>query len=132
MLCALWIRHIRNKHENEVKKRRTYFGLPGQNISLSLNMAAWVLDIMKLNLITTFLLGSSNILYLVHVYLFLREKFYLFAILNIFRTLYVVSNPFVYVLSMRGLKRHYKRLFKRRSSSRVVPMDGRLDQGNID
>ena len=68
------------------------------------------MEIMKLNIITASLLGSSS---LVHIASQIFENDKLVKVRIALEVVYGISNPFVYMLSMRELKTEYKRLLCR-------------------
>ena len=113
-ISSLYIHHIRNKHETSIKKRNIYFGVHGEQFTILQNLANSVLDIIKLNFVTAALIAMTNVFDLVYLYHYNSNNSTVFIFLCVTRTMYVLSNPVVYVLSMSELKQCYKNLFRRK------------------
>ena len=111
VLLSIWIRRIRNQHVAIIKKRNHYFGVEAEKLNVLQNLATAVWDVIKLNFVTAFLVVLANVLNIIHMYCFHGENVTLFAMLGLTRSLYALSNPIVYVLTMTELKQQYLRLF---------------------
>ena len=128
--AAFWIRRIRNVHMKTIRKRQVYFGVVDERLHVLQNLAATVLDVIKLNLATSIFIILGNMLYIFH---YLGDYFDTETITMvraaglIFWWLYILSHPLVYILSMTELKQVYINLFKLVTSKcrrkRVMPIN---------
>jgi hypothetical protein len=116
VLTSLWIRRIRNKHVEAIKKRNVYFGIESERLSTLQNLSASVLEIIKLNFMTAVLVIFGNILGVVfNYYLDEPKNFAMLVVLHVVRILYVLSNPIVYMLTMTDLRKRYSKILNCKS-----------------
>lgn len=110
VVASLWIRSIRNKHEKEIKKRNTYFGIESETLGVLESLKTSLLDVIKLNLITAVLLLNAEILRMISKYCFNSMNIPLSMTVTFLSFLYVIMNPIVYIISMSELKQEYRNL----------------------
>ena len=112
VLLSFWIRRIRDQHVADIKKRNHYFGVEAEKLNVLQNLATAVWDVIKLNFVNAFLMVLANVLTIVHAYCFNGQNVTIFAMLGLTRSLYALSNPIVYALTMTELKQQYVKLIK--------------------
>ena len=110
IFASLWIRRIRNLHITNIKKRRIYFGVQEEKLSTLQNLKASILDLFKLNYVTAILLLNAEVFRMIMIYQFRSKNVPINIIVGVFSVLYVVTNPVVYIMSMRDLKKIYKEM----------------------
>lgn len=108
VFSSLWVKHQRDRHERKITRENIYFGIHGEKLTTLKDIKASVLSIIKLNVPTVVLVASSTAARLIHVYAFRREEESPFLYIKVItRIVYVLLNPFIYVISMAALKRKY-------------------------
>lgn len=108
LVCSsLLIRYIRNKHVLAIKKRNIYFGIEDERLGMLQNLKLAVLDVIRLNFVTAFLVFVGNIVDMFDKYYCKRRNTPLVIISIIFRASYMITNPIVYILAMTELKEQY-------------------------
>lgn len=120
LVSSFWIRRIRNKHEKEIKKRNVYFGIHDERLGILANLKASIADIIKLNLITAVLIVLGVVFYLVKIHQCRMKDCTVSNVYGVLRGLYIVSNPFLYILSLRELKEQYLKSFRRQNIVSIV------------
>ena len=112
LLLGLYLRHVRNRHELNIRKQNAYFGIVAETLYILQKLSTSIVDILKLNVATAILFIVKELLKLLQRYVFLRSPV-LFGLIGTVRILYVLANPFVYALSMSELKKEYRGVFRR-------------------
>ena len=115
ILSSLWIRRIRNTHLACIRKTNAYFGIEDARLSVLRNLATAVLEVIKLNFVTAILVVLSNIIDVITFYYFQMQNLPFVIISIVTKTLYILSNPIVYMLTMTDLKRQYCKMIHFRS-----------------
>ena len=105
---SLWVRLIRNRHEEAIVKQQICFGVEQERLTMLQKLSASIVDIIKLNFVTAALLILSEVIRSLLVFNVLKKAGHLVTLLGLLKLLYFVSNPVVYILSMGGLKREYR------------------------
>jgi len=109
---SIYIWYVRNKHVAEITKRNVYFGFIAERLGILQNLAKSVVDIIKLNVLTAFLVILIQVLKVVNYYWLDEREHVIFIILTLARAMYIMSNPVIYMLTMTELREQYKRIFK--------------------
>lgn len=115
VLCvtiSLWIRNVRNKHVAIILKRNIHFGVQDEKLTILQSLKTSILDIIKLSFFSSVLLLNTELFRLIWVYSD-KSSVTLSVLVGLWKTMYVVSNPIVYIISNTGLKKEYKHLCKR-------------------
>ena len=121
---AMWIKHVRNKHLSEIRKRNLYFGVHGEVYSLLKRMAKYVKEVIQLNMITAILIMVGCVC---RVLMFYYPGVRMLKVVSSVSTLvYTITNPVVYLFVMVDLRKCYKKLFRkcsccRKLASRIHP-----------
>ena len=113
IFASLWIRYIRNKHQKEITKRQVYFGVEQERLHVLQRLKTTILDVIKLNFVTSFLLICSSLVKVSFVYgVAVKTPLLGLFVSRILLVVYVASNPFVYICSMSDLRGEYKKLIR--------------------
>ena len=81
-----------------------------EKLSTLQNLKASILDLFKLNYVTAILLLNAEVFRMIMIYQFRSKNVPINIIVGVFSVLYVVTNPVVYIISMRDLKKIYKEM----------------------
>ena len=96
---------IRKKHITDIKSRRSRFGVEAEKLNLLQSLKCSIHDVMKLNIFTVIVILliaiSSFLLLSVRVVSFLRLR-------NLAFSIYVVSNPVIYISVLSELRSEIK------------------------
>ena len=112
LTCSLYIRNVRNTHELEIRQRNVYFGITEERLHVLQRLTTSVVDVIKLNVMTSVLVIAGIFLRLLYKYVYRRQSREAFAALLLLNSLYVISNPVLYAFTMTGLKSEYKKTVK--------------------
>ena len=108
---AFWIRRERNRNEANIRQQKTNrFGVAQEQLHLMEILSGPIMDIVKLNVVTSTLIFFSSIVDILYNIGGIEQLRYVMASLH---ALYALSNPIVYIISMSELKERYKKLFRK-------------------
>lgn len=114
ILSAIWIKRERDKHTTIIRQRNIYFGLYHRgNFTIWKLIKTTVMDMFKLSIFTGSVLILSDIASLLHFFGSSNGVcFFLYIHVSLTFT-YLVTNPFIYAISIRELKQQYMKMIKR-------------------
>ena len=108
LFCTAYIRHIRNSHEKQITLRKKQFRVQAEQLNILKLLRRSVVDVMRLNCTTAFLIITVTILGAIqrygtwsHVMSKLLRWMYLF---------YLGSNPIIYIMVTSGLRKEYRKI----------------------
>ena len=102
--------YIRRKHVKALMKVESRFGVEKERLDILHNLKQSIEDIFRLNVVTAIIIVVSNITEIFHTYTMLKG---LPVVSIMFRVVYLVSNPFIYSLTMSKLRTYYFNCFRR-------------------
>ena len=112
VVCSLYIRSVRNAHEMKIRQRKSYFGVAEERLHILQRLSTSVFDIIKLNVTTSVIVIITVICRVAHKYVFQKNSSTAHSVLHFMVSLYVISNPIVYAVTITELKQEYKKITK--------------------
>ena len=110
--CSLYIRSVRNGHELKIRQRKSYFGATEERLHILQRLSTSVFDIIKLNVATSVIVIIIVVCRVTYKYVFQKNSSAAHSVLLIMNSLYVISNPIVYAVTITDLKQEYKKITK--------------------
>ena len=107
---AFYIRNVRNKHEQEILRRKRYFGVKEEQLGALRSLKESVVSVLRLNVTTAVLCLLSSILKVIWQYGHLKDNQVVFLSIKVVYGIYLLSNPFLYIIIMGNLRREYVRI----------------------
>ena len=111
-LLSLYTLRIRRKHVKDIEKTHRRFGIVSEKLNMLGKLKESIKDVMKLNIVTIILVIFSNIAKLYSNY-FAPTKQYAATLNIMIFCIYFISNPFLYAVIMKELRRQYIILFSK-------------------
>ena len=111
LACALYIKRIRNRHENVITKRRRYFGVEEEKLHILQRLRKSVVGMWRLNMTTALTVFFVSLFSAMWKYGALKGNPVVFQLRNIAYLFYLTSNPILYVLVSCDLRKEYRKLF---------------------
>ena len=118
IVASLYVLRVRRRHMEEIRKRRRYFGLHGEELHVLKSMAVSIREIFKLNIFTALLVITEAVCRLLNLFCVPGVYKYWFRIPGF---IFFMSNPFVYMCVMKELRNHYLRLLKCKRQRQIEP-----------
>ena len=120
---SLWVKYVRKKIMTNIARMNNYFGIHAEKFNMLKRLKGSIREMVQLSLITSGLILLSSVNLILNQTLMGLTPLKLVSIS--LDTLYLFSNPFVYMIVMKDLRCHYCKLFTnfRRvfGHNRVVP-----------
>ena len=110
VFLSLQMLHIRRTHVKALVKEKRRFGVEKERLDTLQKLKQSIKDIFRLNLVTVFLVVLSSIAEIFHTYNLINSTGTMSTILF---AAYFFSNPFLYCLTMSGLRKYYYSSFRR-------------------
>ena len=105
LVClSLIMLHIRRKHVKLIIGRKTHFGAEKEKLDKLSDLKQSIKNVFRLNLATAFIVISSNICKLCSGF---TTAYTAYKLQVFFNGVYMLSNPFLYALTMSELREHY-------------------------
>ena len=105
LVClSLRMFQIRRKHIKLILGRKTHFGVEKEKLDKLTDLKQSIKNVFRLNLATAVIVISANICKLCNDY---TKAYAANELTALFNALYILSNPFLYVLTMSELREHY-------------------------
>lgn len=104
---SLWVQHVRNGHSDAILRLNRHFGVHQEELDHLNKLKRGIKEIMQLSFLTAGFVIVSSVIQIVNALGI--EDIYLMRVRIACTQLYVITNPFVYLLIMRDLRRHYFR-----------------------
>ena len=110
VFLSLQMLHIRRTHVKALLKEKRRFGVEKERLGTLQKLKQSIEDIFRLNLVTAFLVVLSNISEILKTYNLINGAETMLIMLT---AAYFFSNPFLYCLTMSGLRTYYYSSFRR-------------------
>ena len=110
VFLSIQMLHIRRTHVKALVKEKRRFGVEKERLDTLQKLKQSIKDIFRLNVVTAFLVVLSNIAEIFHTYNLINGADSMLIILT---GAYFFSNPFLYCLTMSGLRTYYYSSFRR-------------------
>ena len=108
IVSSLWVKRVRDRHMEGIIRMNRYFGLHGEKFNLLRSMANGVIELVRLNMLTGGIVIAFSVAGACKAFHFSARI--VFVIIGL---VYNLSNPFIYMLVMADLRKHYMRFFRR-------------------
>ena len=116
LVCAFYIRNVRNAHKRTIKERSRYLGANGEPANHVKRIKSSMADVIRLNIITAFtvlLLTSTSAMFYYGTWSGSPVVRELMIDTNGF---YLISNPIIYILVIKNLRKEYRRILRCRKA----------------
>ena len=105
LICfSLRMLHIRRKHIKLILGRKTQFGAEKEKLDKLSDLKQSIKNVFRLNLATAFIVIFANICKICNAYTTSYDAYVLKFLIG---AVYILSNPFLYALTMSELREHY-------------------------
>ena len=119
LASSFWVEHVRKTHLREIRQRNLYFGVNGEEYNALVSLGRFIVEIIRLNMVTALLILTSAVSALLSISTRENDQKDMklvdsggISITALADLIYLISNPFVYMLVMSDLRKHYVRCFR--------------------
>ena len=131
MATAVHIRNVRNKHEEDIRRRSRFFGVDAEQLTILRRLKSSVADVLRLNIATAILYIALTITHIMWKTGYFVGNHIIAVIQYTLFFIYLVSNPIIYILFMGDLRKVYLKLFCSRCRKTPAPVNrSQITQNN--